>query len=100
ILHLLARYWWALALRGLFAVLFGLLAFFLPRSTLPTLVLLFCAYVLLDGIFDIVAAIQAATSPLGSHSRRRRRNRRRNPDLGLACNYRHCTAVPVWLLGL
>ena len=58
-LHLLARYWWALALRGLFAVLFGLLAFFMPRITLLTLVLLFGAYVLLDGIFDIVAAIRS-----------------------------------------
>ena len=58
-LHLLARYWWALALRGVFAVLFGLLAFFMPRITLLTLVLLFGAYVLLDGIFDIVAAIRS-----------------------------------------
>jgi uncharacterized membrane protein HdeD (DUF308 family) len=58
-LHLLARYWWALALRGLFAVLFGLLAFFMPGITLLTLVLLFGAYVLLDGIFDIVAAIRS-----------------------------------------
>ena len=49
-LHLLARYWWALALRGVFAVLFGLLAFFMPKITLITLVLLFGAYVLLDGI--------------------------------------------------
>ena len=58
-LHLLARYWWALALRGVFAVLFGLLTFFMPRITLLTLVLLFGAYVLLDGIFDIVAAIRS-----------------------------------------
>jgi uncharacterized membrane protein HdeD (DUF308 family) len=58
-LHLLARYWWALALRGLFAVLFGLLAFFMPKITLLTLVLLFGAYVLLDGLFDIVAAIRS-----------------------------------------
>jgi uncharacterized membrane protein HdeD (DUF308 family) len=55
----LARYWWALALRGLFAVLFGLLTFFMPGITLLTLVLLFGAYVLLDGIFDIVAAIRS-----------------------------------------
>src|SRR5260221_14754821 len=58
-LHLLARYWWALALRGVFAVLFGLLAFFMPKITLITLVLLFGAYVLLDGMFDIVAAIRS-----------------------------------------
>jgi uncharacterized membrane protein HdeD (DUF308 family) len=58
-LHLLARYWWALALRGVFAVLFGLLTFFMPGITLLTLVLLFGAYVLLDGIFDIVAAIRS-----------------------------------------
>jgi uncharacterized membrane protein HdeD (DUF308 family) len=58
-LHLLARYWWALALRGLFAVLFGLLTFFIPGITLLALVLLFGIYALLDGIFDIVSAIRS-----------------------------------------
>jgi uncharacterized membrane protein HdeD (DUF308 family) len=58
-LHLLARYWWALALRGLFAVLFGLLTFFIPGITLLALVLLFGVYALLDGIFDIVSAIRS-----------------------------------------
>src|SRR6202521_5145324 len=56
--HLLARRWWALALRGLVAVLFGLLTFFIP-GTLISLVLLFGFYALLDGIFDIVSAIRA-----------------------------------------
>jgi uncharacterized membrane protein HdeD (DUF308 family) len=58
-LHLLARFWWALALRGLFAVLFGLLAIFMPHKTLLVLVLLFGAYAFLDGIFDLVSAVRS-----------------------------------------
>jgi len=58
-LHLLARHWWALALRGVFAVLFGLLTFLIPGITLLTLVLLFGAYAILDGVFDIISAVRA-----------------------------------------
>jgi uncharacterized membrane protein HdeD (DUF308 family) len=53
----LARNWWALALRGLFAVLFGIVAFVLPGITLGALVLLYGAYALVDGIFAIAAAV-------------------------------------------
>ena len=55
----LARNWWALFLRGLLAVLFGVLAFVWPGLTLAVLVLLFGAYVLADGVFAIVAAVNA-----------------------------------------
>jgi len=58
-LQLLARRWWALALRGVIAVLFGLLTFFIPGITLISLVLLFGFYAILDGIFDIVSAMKA-----------------------------------------
>jgi uncharacterized membrane protein HdeD (DUF308 family) len=58
-LQLLARCWWALALRGVIAVLFGLLTFFIPGITLISLVLLFGFYAILDGIFDIVSAMKA-----------------------------------------
>jgi uncharacterized membrane protein HdeD (DUF308 family) len=54
-LHTLTRKWWALALRGLAAVLFGLLTFFVPSITLLTLVLLFGVYALLDGLFNVIA---------------------------------------------
>lgn len=54
-LDTLARNWWSLAFRGLVAVLFGLLTFFVPGITLVTLVLLFGAYALVDGIFNVMA---------------------------------------------
>jgi uncharacterized membrane protein HdeD (DUF308 family) len=56
----LARNWWALALRGVFAILFGLAAFALPGVTLAVLVLLFGAYAILDGVLAIVAGVRAA----------------------------------------
>jgi len=60
-LHTLARNWWALALRGLMAVLFGLVTFFLPGITLVTLVLLFGAYALVDGIVNVIAFVRVAS---------------------------------------
>jgi uncharacterized membrane protein HdeD (DUF308 family) len=56
----LARNWWAVALRGVFAILFGIVALLLPGATIAALVLLFAAYMLVDGIFTIVAAVRAA----------------------------------------
>jgi uncharacterized membrane protein HdeD (DUF308 family) len=54
---MLARNWWAVALRGLFAVLFGIAAFVWPGLTLLSLVWLFGIYAVLDGIFSIVSAV-------------------------------------------
>jgi uncharacterized membrane protein HdeD (DUF308 family) len=51
--------WWALALRGLAALLFGLLAFLWPGITLTALVFLFGAYALVDGAFSIIAGIKS-----------------------------------------
>jgi uncharacterized membrane protein HdeD (DUF308 family) len=57
---LLADYWWALALRGLFGVLFGVIAFAMPGVTMVSLVWLFAAYMLADGVLAIIAGVRAA----------------------------------------
>lgn len=56
----LARNWWALALRGAAAIIFGILTFIRPGISLWALIALFGAYVMVDGIFAIVAALQNA----------------------------------------
>ena len=54
----LARNWWLILLRGLFAVLFVLAAFFGTYLTLVALVLLFGAYALADGILGVIAGLR------------------------------------------
>jgi uncharacterized membrane protein HdeD (DUF308 family) len=54
----LSRNWWTLALRGLAAIIFGILAFVWPGVTFTILVLFFGAYALWDGIFTLVAAFR------------------------------------------
>ena len=53
----LARNWWVLALRGVVGILFGIGAFVWPGATLAALILVFGAYVFVDGIFAVVAGI-------------------------------------------
>jgi uncharacterized membrane protein HdeD (DUF308 family) len=55
----LARNWWALAVRGIAAVIFGLSALFWPPAALVARVLVFAAYALVDGILSLVAATPA-----------------------------------------
>jgi uncharacterized membrane protein HdeD (DUF308 family) len=57
---LLARNWWAIAIRGVAAVLFGIIALLLPAAALSGLVLVFAVYMLVDGVFAIVAGLRAA----------------------------------------
>jgi uncharacterized membrane protein HdeD (DUF308 family) len=53
---LLARNWWAFLLRGILALVFGGVALFFPASAFMSLVLVFGAFSLVDGVFAIVAA--------------------------------------------
>ena len=55
-----ARNWWALALRGVLALLLAIAAFLLPGVTLASLVLLLAAYFILDGILALASGFRAA----------------------------------------
>ncbi len=53
----LIRNWWVVALRGVFAIVFGILAFLWPAIALATLIMLFGVYALADGICAIITAV-------------------------------------------
>jgi uncharacterized membrane protein HdeD (DUF308 family) len=63
-LHALADRWWLLLLRGIAAILFGILAFIWPGLTLVTLVLMFGAFALVDGAIVLGAAFSGAAKPV------------------------------------
>jgi uncharacterized membrane protein HdeD (DUF308 family) len=56
-IDILSRYWWAFVVRGIFAILFGILAYTWPEITLATLIIFFGAYVLIDGILLVIKTI-------------------------------------------
>jgi uncharacterized membrane protein HdeD (DUF308 family) len=55
----LPRQWWLVALRGLAAITFGILAFIWPAITLEVLILFFGAYAMVDGVLALYAAIRS-----------------------------------------
>jgi uncharacterized membrane protein HdeD (DUF308 family) len=57
LLGAIAEAWWLVLLRGIAAVVFGVLAFFWPGLTVLTLTFLWGFYALSDGIFALWSAI-------------------------------------------
>jgi uncharacterized membrane protein HdeD (DUF308 family) len=57
---MLAENWWAVALRGVIGLLFGLIAFLVPGATILSIVFVFSAYMMVDGVFTIIAAVRVA----------------------------------------
>ena len=56
-LHAMVQYWWVFLLKGVCAIIFGVLAFVWPGLTLVTLVLLYGAFALVDGVLALAAAV-------------------------------------------
>ncbi|MGE5246063.1 MAG: HdeD family acid-resistance protein [Betaproteobacteria bacterium] len=56
-----SRYWWVFVVRGVIAVLFGVLAFTMPAATVAGLILVFGAYAFVDGVFALATAIAGRT---------------------------------------
>jgi uncharacterized membrane protein HdeD (DUF308 family) len=59
-LPMLAGNWWALLLRGVAAVLFGLVALSWPELTLFVLIVLFGVYALADGVLAVLGGIRGS----------------------------------------
>jgi len=57
---MLANNWWLVALRGVLAILFGIVAFVVPAAAILGLVLIFAAYSIADGISNIILAWRGA----------------------------------------
>lgn len=66
LLETLKRHWWVPVLRGVAAIIFGVIAFTHPAMAAATLVLFFGAWVLIDGIFRVVGAIRQRDPDWGS----------------------------------
>jgi uncharacterized membrane protein HdeD (DUF308 family) len=58
--EVLAESWWAVGLRGILGILFGLICLLTPGIALEVFVILFSAYMLVDGVFAIISGIKAA----------------------------------------
>lgn len=56
---IVSRIWWSLAIRGVLAILFGIVAFFYTGQTLLALVYVFGVFAVLSGISTLVAAVRS-----------------------------------------
>lgn len=63
-LHMLAKNWWLVLLRGIVSILFGVVAFAWPGLTLVTLVLFYGAFALVDGVIALASAFTGGAKPV------------------------------------
>jgi uncharacterized membrane protein HdeD (DUF308 family) len=56
----LVRNWWMIAIRGFLAITFGIIVYVWPDVTLATVVVIFGAYAIADGVWAIAAGVHAS----------------------------------------
>ncbi len=61
-------HWWVWAIRGVLAILFGLLTFAVPGMTFTLLVILFGIWAIVDGITHLSLAFRSAAEHKGLHA--------------------------------
>jgi uncharacterized membrane protein HdeD (DUF308 family) len=59
-LEKISRNWWLFAMRGVIAIIFGIVALTRPEQTLQALVLVFGAFALVDGLLTVFAGFLSA----------------------------------------
>jgi uncharacterized membrane protein HdeD (DUF308 family) len=60
--EVLAQRWWAVGLRGILAIIFGLICLLTPGIAVGAFVIVFAAYMFIDGVFAIISGVRAARS--------------------------------------
>jgi uncharacterized membrane protein HdeD (DUF308 family) len=60
--EVLAERWWAVGLRGILGIIFGLICLLTPGIAVGAFVIVFAAYMFIDGVFAISSGIRAARS--------------------------------------
>jgi len=59
---MVSRIWWSIVLRGVLAILFGIIAFFFTGQTLLALIYVFGVFAVLSGLATLVIAVRAGES--------------------------------------
>ncbi len=62
VVGVLVKNWWVIALRGVLAIAFGLVALGMPGATMLSLILIFAAYACVDGVLAIISAMRVASA--------------------------------------
>lgn len=57
---MLADNWWAVLIRGVVAIMFGVAALAMPLVTMLSLVVVFAAFAFIDGVFGIIMSVRGA----------------------------------------